>query len=95
MRVPEPSSRARKVSREQRRRIDAGDRSASGWSGAATMTCGCGPSGRRLDHRLARRAAHDREVEPALGEGGDDLAAVADAELDLDVGKARASRATR
>ena len=89
MRVPEPVLAQRNVSSRERRGLDPrrrGERMVGGDDDDVRV----GAERLGLDRRLARRTAHDREVEPPLGQRRDGLPAVADLELDFDVSASRA-----
>ena len=60
---------------------------ASGWSGGGDQPVRMRADRRRRDLGVARRAAHDRDVDRVALEVGDVAAAVGFAQLDLDVGR--------
>ncbi len=67
----------------QRRQGRAWRSRISGCVGAAMKAIGCLANGRRLGLQLARRPAHDGQVDLLAGQHAHDLVAVADLQLDL------------
>ena len=59
-------------------------RRASGWSGAATMTCGCSPMATLSTGKVARRPAHQADIDLIIAQLVDHLRAVADRDRHLD-----------